>query len=409
MKKILLIFSSIIATSSIYSDVETKLKGVFDFRASSISETKTDEGKNLTNFRKDHVLNSNAAIKFMVSNDLGDVKYGMMIAIRALAKTKSSASWNGSHLYVESNQFGKICLGNANSASDSMELDASSISYAVGTGFTGHSNAFKYAALTEYDMLSSILSSKSSVQGMGIEPARNITYYSPKFNDMFQFGITYTPDSSNTGSYSPKNDQYSVSEVSHIDDPNIKYSQVYAAKDLISVGITNDYNINNDLSLHLAFTFDYGKAVQKKFNNGDQKNLITLTGDEKMSNLFAYNIGAKLSYNNISILLSYADLGKSFTSKAVHGNNRKTYYYSAGLAYGQGDLGASITYMHTNKRKNKMNFITLGTEYSIFPGLKSYAEVTFFKGKPSKHAIKKSEYKKDVKGTSFLIGTKLSI
>ena len=83
--------------------------------------------------------------------------------------------------------------------------------------------------------------------------------------------------------------------------------------------------------------------------------------------------------------------------------------YSTGIAYTQGPAGISLTYLNTNNYKNKLQAITLGTEYKLAEGLLPYAEINFVQAKGnSLLPIKDSLQKHTHKATVFILGLKLS-
>ena len=96
----------------------------------------------------------------------------------------------------------------------------------------------------------------------------------------------------------------------------------------------------------------------------------------------SYNIGFILNYDKFSYGLSYANAGKSLSSKDIyHNRKRKFQIYSAGISYVPNVFGFSLTYLNTNFNENKLNAVTLGTSYKGISGLLPYAEVSFINTK----------------------------
>ena len=120
LKKILLVTASAIAISAsaiasdvksaktpVVSDLKVKLNGFAHFQAAhrTQSKLKGDE-KNVSHNRKAFAFYNDAAMNAEISNQANDVTYGGKIVLVPTAKKKGSPSYNGSHIFLES-EFGK--------------------------------------------------------------------------------------------------------------------------------------------------------------------------------------------------------------------------------------------------------------------------------------------------------------
>ena len=170
-----------------------------------------------------------------------------------------------------------------------------------------------------------------------------------------------------------------------------------------------EQNISDGIDLKLAATGEVGKAAGKAelFNTDDTKE-ETVLETHKLKDLRTYNIGSVLNVGSFSYAASFGSLGKSLTTPAYHKTGRDTLYYTGGIAYKQGPFSTSITYFRSDEFKNRVDCITIGTDYKLAPGFKPYAEISgfSFKGKPEFYPNLK---KKSTRGTVAIVGAKLSL
>jgi hypothetical protein len=200
--------------------------------------------------------------------------------------------------------------------------------------------------------------------------------------DGFQGGVSYIPDSLNTGGqkFSQKSSYQNQKFI--LKDGSV-YKTIVAPKNVLSFGIVYDSEILENANLRLGGTLELGKAIQKNTKN------LTLDESRKIQDLKAYNLGFILSYNNISLGASYYDLGKSFMSKSneIYDKSRsETKYYSIATSYNQGPFDVSLIYYNTNNRKNILQSYTAAVSYKFTQGLNSTIELTKFNagGYPNK-------------------------
>ena len=446
MKRLLLLTASVFSFASsalatdvtsknvpVVSDLTVKLKAYADFEAASRNQSnlKGDE-KNVSANRKQLAFYNSAAMFVDISNKVNDITYGGKIVLVPTSKKKGGSTYNGTHIYMESD-FGRVEAGAPINAASKLMVSGGSIS-------AGSSNWHRYADFSVTNLkqdsevgpsfatfseffLGSKLTSKIDDRKYSTEPARSIVYYTPKFelggSTKVQVGVSYIPDSSNTGAdshnkHSSGKDTRKLSDADKATITGLTNAQQLAIKEFtvdrtvknaFSGGVVIEQNLSDGVDVKIGFTGEYGKAAGEiKLLDDNDETLKAL----KLKDLRTYNIGAVLSVGNFSCGGAFGSLGKSLTSAEFHKTGRDTSYYSGTVAYKQGPFAASVSYFRSMQFKNSVDAITLGTDYMLAPGFKPYAEFSTFatKGRP--------EFRPDLKkqksrGTVALIGAKLSL
>lgn len=418
------------------SDLKVKLSGYGHFQGGYRNQNhlKGDD-KNVSANRKSFAFFNDAALFTDISNKVNDVTYGGKIVLVPTAKRKGSATYNGSHIYLDSS-YGRVEAGSPMDAASNMLIDSSAIASATGGDWDryakfdstdlkqGYDFGPSFATFGEF-FLDSKLVSAVETRSYSTEPGRRVSYYTPKFEfgqgAKIQMGISYTPDSSNTGAddTNKNSTRVEIKKIKRKDsaDPNHYFKFDQSIKDAISGGVVLEQNISDGVDLKLALTGEYGKAsnVKKMNNTNDSPDPLKDTSDAqkelgtyKLKDLKTYNIGAILNAGNFSYAASFGSLGKSLTTPEFHKAGRETTYYTGGMAYKQGPFTTSLTYFRSDQYKNTVDCVTIGTDYKLAPGFKPYAEISGFslKGKPEYDRDLK---KKKTRGTVALIGAKLSL
>jgi len=408
--------------ASVEDGLKATIKGAFDFRTAIVDQNKRKGSeKKVSKNHNDFAFDTRAAIMAQLENKVGDVTYGGRITLVPTNKSSGSPSYNGSHLFVES-AFGKVELGSAFDAATTMMVSGYDVAAALGDAWSSYAK-FDTASMTSKGIepefattndyfFGSLLASNLDQINDTTEQSRKITYYTPKYNG-FQFGVSYIPDSANIGIAKAKEQgiKPSVVEIEALNEVWVIDQNV---KDAFALGLSYEHNISDGVDLKVAATGEFakaaGKAIKKTYSTDKEQNKDlekNFVSSHKLSNLKTYHIGANLTYGSFSYGLSYGTLGKSLTTAEYHKNGRNTHYYNAGVGYAQGPLGVSLSYFKSEQYKNKLDAVTLGTDYKLMPGLKPYAEITYFtkKGRP---AYLTDEPKKKTKGTIALIGAKLT-
>lgn len=411
----------------VVSDLKVKLNGFAHFQAGHRTQSNlTSEEKNVSKNRKAFAFYNNAAMLAEISNEANYITYGGKIALVPTAKRSGSPSYNGSHIFVE-NCFGKIELGSPFSSSSNMMIDGSAIAAATFDDWARYAefspeNLMQkskvkptFTTFAEF-FLDSKLTTSLETRTYSSEPARSISFYTPKFEfsgtTKVQIGITYTPDSSNTGADNPGTnssgvDKRTIEIAATPTTPAIDRFEIdRTVKDTVSAGVTLEQNFADGIDFKLALTGEYGKAAgkAKRFETKDDTNPAKF----KLSDLRTYNIGAILTVGNFSYGGSYGSLGKSLTTPEFHKTGRKTDYYTGTMAYKQGPFVASVSYFKSNQFKNTVDAVSIGIHYLLAPGFKPYAEISGFslKGRPE---FNPELSRKKTRGAVVLIGTKLTI
>jgi len=424
MKKVSLLLGVLLASSTalasdplpVVSDLNVKLSGfaVFESGFSNQSKIKGKE-KNISANKKGMAFFNNSAFVATIANTANDITYGAKIVLVPTTKRKVNNDYNGSHVFLE-HEFGKIEAGSPIPVARNMTINDGAIpAYYIKTGIEYLKQGTKASP--------SFLTSEETILGDSItagldsatyssEPPRTINYYTPKFDltdsSKLQFGISYTPDSANTGIDKPSVKSDGITKYAIEETTLDRFEIDKSVKDALTGGMVFEQKLTEEAELKLALTGEYGKSVGKikKFANKDDKNPV---GEYKLSNLRAYNIGAELKIGDFKYNACYSSFGNSLTTKELHKGNRKSQYYNAGIAYTYNKATTTyLGYFASDKFKNKVNSVKLGVSHILAPGLNPYAEIHAYtlKGKPEFYPNLKA---RKVKGTVALVGVKLSL
>lgn len=422
-KASVILLASLLASSTalasdpvpVVSDLNVKL-GAFAVFESGFSKQEKLKGveKNISANKKGMAFFNNSAFVANISNTANDITYGAKIVLVPTTKRKVNNDYNGSHVFLE-HEFGKIEAGSPIPVARNMTINDGAIPanyIKTGIEYLKQGTKANPSFLTsEETILGDSITASLDSATYSSEPPRTINYYTPKFDltesSKLQFGISYTPDSANTGIDKPsvKSDgttKYAIEEAT-IDRFEIDRS----VKDAITSGIVLEQKFAEDTELKLALTGEYGKSAGKikKFANKDDKNPL----EYKLSGLKAYNIGGELKIGDFKYNACYGSFGKSLTSKELHKAGNKSHYYNGGISYTYNKATTtSLSYFASEQFKNKVNSVKLAVSHILAPGLKPYAEIHAYtlKGKPEFYPNLKA---RKVKGTVALLGVKLSI
>ncbi len=406
MKKLLLLTAiTSLSTSAIAENgVSTKLEGMFNFESGSRNQSKVPAGtsKNVSANRKNFAFDTEANFTATVSNTIDCLTYGARLGVQTSAKNTSSAAYNGSHLFVTSN-YGKWELGAGFDANTQMGVSAMDI--ARGSG--DHWERYWYAPDTEFvGNVTSDNNAPDNFTDYGTENSRNITYFTPVIKDFIQFGITYTPDTSNVGVGGFSKDYTPSSKTRALEVGTNTYSDSQSYKDLIAYGVALTHHLADNTDIKVTFTGETGKSAKRGVVFATADATKTSISTYKLSNLKRYNFGAVLDHNNWSFAGSYATQ-KGYTNQEINQGRNKSHFYTAGTAYKAGPAAVSFVYSVGNNLKNKVSSYTLGTDYKLAPGFVPYVEVTYFQAKGKKLPILNDNTTYKTKGTIALIGATL--
>lgn len=423
IKKASLLFAGILTSttslakdlSPTVSDLNVKLNAfaVFESGFSNQGKLRGTE-KNLSANNKAVAFFNNSAVVANISNTANDITYGAKIVLVPTTKRKVNNDYNGSHVFLE-HEFGKIEAGSPIPVARNMTINDGAIpANYIKTGMEYLKQGKKANPsflISEETILGDSITAGLDSATYSSEPPRTINYYTPKFtlteSSKLQFGVSYTPDSANTGIDKPSVKSDSIAKY-EIEEATINRFEIdNSVKNAITSGLVLEQKLTEEAELKLALTGEYGKSVGKikKFANKDDKNPL----EYKLSGLKAYNIGAELKVGDFKYNACYGSFGKSLTNKELHKAGNKSHYYNAGISYTYDKATTTyLSYFASNKFKNKVSSVKLGVNHILAPGFKPYAEIHAYtlKGKPEFYPELKA---RKVKGTVALIGAKLSI
>lgn len=410
MKKVFSVaaIAVLFSTSALAADVDAKLSGTFDFRAGFKKQSKLSDpaGKLMTPNHKNYGFESAAEVRAEVSG-AGDngVIYGGRVVITPTAQEKSGSKYNGSYLFLESDA-GRVELGSNYGAASKLRIDAYSITAATGDGwsdfiYSDESGAVGFNGASYVKSTDFFTDNMKS--SMWRETPRKITYITPEVYG-FNAAVSYMPDTENLGEGSLNSKYNDASKY------NMKYADFVLGqkkgkmftKDTFTGGLSWRHDVSDATSVKLSATGEYGNPAQKKVD-------VAVAGPadvRKVRKLASYNLGAQANIENFSVAGSYGSWNKSFLVKGVENSKHDTKFYSGAVAYNQGPVGASVAYFNSDHRKNKLQAVTVGTDYKLMPGLLPYAEVTYFTAKPGKAAAVSAKVRK-TNGTVAIVGAKL--
>lgn len=401
------------SSSALASDnLEVNLEGSIDFQAAVRNQNGLQGDDYLTKNRKNSTFFNQAGVKVDVSNETDcGLKYGATITLSTTSKL-SYLSKNGTFLFLESD-YGRLEAGSGEPAEAKMSVSGYNIAAASGDGWTRYLKLNPKIHTIGDDKTSAYLGDFDDYAPVYIgnlpdhvgESPRSLSLYTPKINGV-QIGVSYTPDTLNSGT---KGISGIDGKKNYYDQNGVAYkAEGVGVKDLVGVGINFEHNLSDGVDIKLGAGYQEGAAKGKITHIGGESNEEEL----KLNKHRLYNFGAVVSYGNWSVGGSYADAGKSLTSSKFHFGERKNKFYTAALAYNQGPVAVSLTYLRNEKYNNKLNTYTLGTDYQLAPGLKPYAEVTAFnfnnKGYVTGEEGGLEQQNRKYKGMLYILGTKIT-
>ncbi|MFN7038510.1 MAG: porin [Alphaproteobacteria bacterium] len=401
MKKFLLCSTIISLTAGVaFADAPLNpnfsLGGVANFESGFRSQKK-DYKQDLSTHQKDVIFKNTARIyaKAEGQADAG-FKYGAVVGLKTTVdKSRKNASDNldRSYLFVES-EAGRIELGSNHSAGKTMKVDSSNFARATGgvNGSWYKYYNFGYKSLdTDYADAPFLTSGDNFVDYLNKwsdEDTRKITYYSPRMSG-FQFGVSYTPDATNRGNNTREDNKY------------VGYNDAASSlniKDLFSAGLNYTQQFDQ-MTLSLSATGETGKVNHKIANIKNTKNTQS------------YAFGGSLEYANLTFGGSYGVMSKKNFAANVSDAPLFSYigkdakYWSAGVGYVQGPIGASVNYFESDLKgtnvHNTLKAVSVGVDYKLAAGMLPYAEVTMLD--PRAKTVGTATPRN--KGSVFIVGT----
>lgn len=408
-------------SNEIYSpnttDLDIKL-GVYKSFESGLNTQSalTNPEKKVSNNKKYFAFYSDAAIYAYICNKINDIEYGGKIILVPTSKRKSATIFNGSYIFIKSDDYGTIEAGSPVPAGPSMMIGDGSIPtryLKITPSFLRQNTKLGPSFLTShgYFIGNDLATSLESIPYSN-EPPRTINYYSPKFDFLdnksrIQIGISYTPDTSNTGtSKKPSERSDSVKKkpigITDIDRFEIDKS----IKNAFTIGFSIEQKLPQGINLKIALTSEYGTSM------GNIKTFATKVDKypikDDLANLKSYNIGTELKIHDFTYGMSYGSFGKSLTTSELHRTSRKSRYYSFNTIYRHELTTTKISYFNSNQYGNMLHSIKLNVSYLFHTGLRPYAEISSYrlKGKPEFY---NNLVNKKTKGLVGVVGLKLAL
>ncbi len=322
---------------------------------------------------------------FYAENNFGKFEFGNNKAVNQMMKTgparfaRGAGGINGKYLEQvnfamltgDADSSSKVCNGSATDvACANIKLPRFIVLAQSPIGHGGNAKGFNnYQAQSDYYGFNrSRFRALKDDSFDGFEDATKLNYYTPRFYDI-KLGISYTPTTASQG--------FTANNMQDLD--LIRYDNV------ISFGANYSSSINN-VGISFSLTAEEGQI----------KNLQA--GAPQRGKLFAYDVGAALSYFGFTIGASYGSWGNSAQPKTgiyscnynsnlllasqtcqvdtSHYSNPN--YYTLGIAYEFGPIGASITSINSNFQKNNYQAIAFDLDYKYTKYLMPYIEITRF-------------------------------
>jgi len=395
MKKILLGTSALVGAAVLLAgaaqadDPKVTVGGFSTFEAGYTSSDSSN-GQRHVAFRNDNEIHFNVAGK----TDAG-LGYGAEIDLQAdvngsqagtPGSTNSGLNARRTYGYLQGDQWGHIEFGSNDSAARNLKVDASNIARATGgidgdwylfantNSATAGSGTFGNGT-AKFITVPRLPVEAGPANGFASDVYGNdtkITYYTPRFSG-FQLGVSYAPDMANRGQAASLNTTVNGD-----------------AADVFSGGL-NYENQFDQLGVAAAITGEHAKT---------QNNLTVTNG----SDVEAWNAGLKLSYMGFSAAGSYGDWRDSFAASGT-----KADYWTGGVAYETGPVGASVTYLGSQTKQtgsnDKFQDVSVGVDYKLAPGLTPFVEYTWYDLNPNGAA---ATFGAENKGSVVIVGSQLS-
>lgn len=385
MKKILLGTSALIGAAVLLAgaaqadDPKVTVGGFSTFEA-GWSKSNYTGSQHQVAFRNDNEIHFNIAGK----TDAG-LGYGAEIDLQAdidgssttaQGSTNSGINARRTYGYLQGDQWGHIEYGSNDSAARNLKVDASNIARATG-GIDGDWYLFADlnpdSGLThgKFITVPRLPVEAGPANGFASDVWGNdtkITYYTPRFSG-FQLGVSYAPELNNRGQATSR---AFASDIG---------SNVWS-------GGLNYENQFDQLGVAAAVTGESAKSDSVATNG---------------NNVEAWNAGLKLSYMGFSAAGSYGDWRDSLSTGGT-----KADYWTGGIAYETGPVGASVTYLGSetkpNGLNNKFQDVSVGVDYKLAPGLTPFVEYTWYDMNPTGAGNTGLENK----GNVVIVGSQLS-
>lgn len=235
-------------------------------------------------------------------------------------------------------------------------------------------------------------------QGIPSQGARSnkVSFYTKRFLG-FQFGMSYSPNTMNTGFIN---------------------NQSTALYGFTGGGVTNymSFALNykeqfKEFGFAASITYETGQTNKMysifSNSNGTQSSSLLNNGYIERNNLNALAVGFQLNYKNIAISYAYNNWFNSMLPKggfsvantggyfALGTGVTESYSHVAGLSANYGPINFSIQYMHSSFAGNKTNLLSIGTDFKMasfkYAMIMPYLEYNFVIFSPHSVTIKENQ------------------
>lgn len=393
-------FCLAVTNEALALESEVKIGGLYDFTSLYYKNNGKPEQQVVSQRQKDFGFDStgNIFVDYQLINDYNH-KYGAKLNLEHTSANDRAVPF---FVYHES-EIGRIELGADSSAGKKMRITGYSASAATGGGWTPYlvttpndPNDPKQKLVPYITNFCSFLDSKARTSKK-VDYPRKITYFTPKLDltnkdHQVQFGVSYVPDSSNTGFGNIGDDNKTM--------PLVSVPYKFVVRDGVSYGAVYSGKYTDDLSGKLSFVGERGKGIAYD-NKTDQRS------NETFKRLNTYVVGAEVKYRSFGFSASYANYNESLTSKRIDVLGTKTDVYGFGVKYSLDKYVFAINQFNSNHKKNKLSASSIGAEYLPAKGLKLYGQLTGYE--TNGRYILAGNLKKDkMKGILITMGSKIA-
>jgi hypothetical protein len=412
-------------------DFSLKLGGYIDFQSAHAEQSRHYNKFSFLNrqdnsvvdnsfYDQEFIFRTDSRVYLTASRDVNETfSYGGVVVFNSLINKNEDEAGKISeqnYLFTKLNH-GKIELGSMYGSAAKMRVDSLNLARATGgvsgswwrftslghTGTVGMSPVFILQPMlpNEHGFTTSMglgnvaldsgknitsVNSSQPLLGWGSRSNR-ISYYTPKING-YQIGITYSPNTGNTGTLGGNGGS------SYLDNLYGMQQYVSAASgegnltNYTSVGISKEKDLSENLNLKLSLTSEFGKWNRISTFNGQ---LINNPNFFTRQDLKAYSAGTLLSYKNYGLSFAYSDWGDSLLATYANGNSmfnkKKSYYFNSGVSAVYEKLALSLTHLKSSFGGNELSALSLS--FDIKPdflknrGIIFYIEGTLYEFKSS--------------------------
>jgi outer membrane protein OmpU len=436
MKRILLCttaLAGLVASSAFAGDLDVTMSGNSKFEAGTRQYNNNNSAKYpLTANQNSSAFFSTSKVSLSVVGKSDALTYGATIRLQVATNqangTDRESRMDRSHIFLDSD-FGSVQLGANVAASKLAQVTASDIASATG-GVDGDYPRYLSQNVTwdnqtpnrdpsvpttlgmfNRDLLVLCVDTLSNRKDGVTESADKITYISPRVEGT-QLLVSYVPDLSNGGNSVGNGDLFGVNGTNPY---YLSAANRVRVRNLWSFGL-NYKNTFDEVNVELAATGDMGRSREV---DGNQLNGTAYAQGNELDvrNLKTYTVGGLVGMRGFSAALSYSHDGNSAvpyettvtnvagSSVTVYSQDFKSSWWTSGVAYANGPMSTSLTYLSGKKGYTDYNMkskvVSLGADYEVAPGFKPFAEVTYAKYNGNNDNLD------SVKATVLILGTRV--